>query len=289
MLLFKADMSGVYLTVNQGGGMMYSAPISVLDFLEDMEVGSIELSKEFLQLFNAGFSFDRNIDLADSGIIARTHEKATVVYKYYDRNYLPSEGEIESDISTVLYAYENFIGNSLSENLNFYEPTRKPIADNSTHTNSKLNGLETSPQEIEITQEVSHDKPVREEDFLNKQEQRAKQARDLPYDELLKRAVAPAKTDYQMVLSKRFVRNEYVARIAKSRANGKCQLCEQGAPFKDQNGEFFLEVHHIVWLSRNGKDVIENVVALCPNCHSKMHVLDLKKDKALLRRRVQPA
>jgi len=111
MLLFKADMSGVYLTVNQGAGMMYSAPIYVLNYLDDVDAGSIELKKEFLQLLDSGFSFDGNIDLADSGIIAEAHERATVVYKFYDRNQLLLEDEIESDIDKVLDAYEHFMGN----------------------------------------------------------------------------------------------------------------------------------------------------------------------------------
>ncbi|WP_296863638.1 HNH endonuclease [Thermosyntropha sp.] len=29
---------------------------------------------------------------------------------------------------------------------------------------------------------------------------------------------------------------------------------------------------HIEWLSRGGTDTIDNTVALCPNCHRKMHV-----------------
>jgi 5-methylcytosine-specific restriction protein A len=31
-----------------------------------------------------------------------------------------------------------------------------------------------------------------------------------------------------------------------------------------------------------GKDTIDNTVDLCPNCHRKMHVLDLKGDKEKL-------
>ncbi|WP_429628901.1 HNH endonuclease [Tunturiibacter psychrotolerans] len=36
----------------------------------------------------------------------------------------------------------------------------------------------------------------------------------------------------------------------------------------------YLECHHIVWLARGGDDTIENTVAMCPNCHRRMHVLD---------------
>ena len=66
--------------------------------------------------------------------------------------------------------------------------------------------------------------------------------------------------------------------MAKRRANGICQLCDEPAPFKDKNGEPFLESHHIVWLSNGGEDTIENSTALCPNCHRKMHSLNLRAD-----------
>ena len=40
----------------------------------------------------------------------------------------------------------------------------------------------------------------------------------------------------------------------------------------------FLETHHVIWLADGGDDSIENTVALCPNCHKKMHVLNLDED-----------
>ena len=60
----------------------------------------------------------------------------------------------------------------------------------------------------------------------------------------------------------------------KKKANGRCQLCGMPAPFSDKNGEPYLESHHVKWLSKGGEDSIDNVVALCPNCHRKMHVVN---------------
>ncbi|MFV5483444.1 HNH endonuclease [Acinetobacter towneri] len=48
----------------------------------------------------------------------------------------------------------------------------------------------------------------------------------------------------------------------------------------------YLETHHIVWLARGGEDTISNTVALCPNCHKRMHLLDLEEDKVKLLSRV---
>ena len=79
------------------------------------------------------------------------------------------------------------------------------------------------------------------------------------------------------------ITNEYVAEEAKRRANGICQLCLLPAPFTKKP---YLEVHHIVWLAKEGHDSLENTVALCPNCHRKMHVLDDDNDKKVLTARV---
>lgn len=109
----------------------------------------------------------------------------------------------------------------------------------------------------------------------------------------LKKQVSVEKIHEQIVHLKRdtvfsqisisaFSRNPYVAELAKRKAKGICQLCENPAPFNDKDGKPYLETHHIVWLSEGGEDTIENCTALCPNCHQKMHILNLKFDIAKL-------
>lgn len=75
-----------------------------------------------------------------------------------------------------------------------------------------------------------------------------------------------------------YVRNRYVSEFAKKRANGICQLCGKPAPFETRNGEPYLEAHHIIPLANEGTDSIDNIAALCPNCHRKMHSLSLDRD-----------
>ncbi|HET9216649.1 MAG TPA: HNH endonuclease signature motif containing protein [Terriglobia bacterium] len=81
------------------------------------------------------------------------------------------------------------------------------------------------------------------------------------------------------------IRDEYVAEYARRRANGKCELCRQPAPFINRRDEPYLECHHVIWLARGGHDSIQNTVALCPNCHRKMHVLDRAEDRKKLQAR----
>lgn len=73
-------------------------------------------------------------------------------------------------------------------------------------------------------------------------------------------------------------RSLIVKEIALKKAQGICQLCKEEAPFLDKNNIPFLEVHHIVPLSEGGEDNAKNVVALCPNCHRKIHILEDEND-----------
>lgn len=83
---------------------------------------------------------------------------------------------------------------------------------------------------------------------------------------------------YRLTETKSYERDEYIKLYALERANGNCQLCEEPAPFLKKDGSPFLEVHHIDYLANNGSDTIDNVAALCPNCHRKMHSLQLQSD-----------
>lgn len=76
------------------------------------------------------------------------------------------------------------------------------------------------------------------------------------------------------VETKVYDRDPYLKELVKRIAEGKCQYCGETAPFIDKNGEPYLEEHHVTWLARGGSDTIDNVVAVCPNCHTKAHVLD---------------
>ena len=83
---------------------------------------------------------------------------------------------------------------------------------------------------------------------------------------------------YHPLLTKAYIRDHHIREYAKKRTKGICQLCEQRAPFYDWNGQPFLEVHHIKRLADGGSDSVDNTVALCPNCHRKMHFLNLEED-----------
>lgn len=129
--------------------------------------------------------------------------------------------------------------------------------------------------------------PFNREIFEQSQKVRERKARKLSLDELKEKAIrSHQRAGERKVQSVQYERDPYVALFTKKRANGFCDLCLKEAPFNDKNGQPYLESHHIEWLSKGGADSIENTVALCPNCHRKMHLLDDPKDKKTLLERV---
>lgn len=132
--------------------------------------------------------------------------------------------------------------------------------------------------------------PVLSEAELVQQDERARRvAKRLSDREISERASrGRGRPGQRQSLSVRFERDVFVAENAKRRANGRCELCGNTAPFNRGDGDPYLETHHIVWLAQGGADTVENTVALCPNCHRKMHIIGLESDIAALKAKSKP-
>ncbi|MGY2165313.1 HNH endonuclease [Pseudomonas tolaasii] len=68
-----------------------------------------------------------------------------------------------------------------------------------------------------------------------------------------------------------YVRDPEVRAWVRQQAAGICEGCGLHAPFNLDNGQPFLEVHHVKHLAQKGSDRTSNAVALCPNCHQRCH------------------
>lgn len=71
-----------------------------------------------------------------------------------------------------------------------------------------------------------------------------------------------------------YLRDPLVVAWILRNSKGNCEYCGKAAPFYKKGNLPYLEVHHVIPLSEDGSDVIENCVALCPNCHRAMHFAD---------------
>lgn len=74
-------------------------------------------------------------------------------------------------------------------------------------------------------------------------------------------------------VSKRKVyrRSAALKRYVLARSGGVCEGCGEGAPFNTKAGTPYLEPHHVRRLSDGGPDHPAWVIALCPNCHARVH------------------
>lgn len=68
-----------------------------------------------------------------------------------------------------------------------------------------------------------------------------------------------------------FVRDARVVRYVLDAAEGNCEVCGNPSPFFKDDGEPFLDVHHVKHLADGGSDTAKNAIAACPNCHRELH------------------
>lgn len=184
----------------------------------------------------------------------------------------------ESSVNGVqVYLFEQFKVNEYTY-LGPVELSGKPYTEQQPGQDGQIRTVYIFPLKLKVGERYI-DQATAQTWQANKQ----KKVKKLSIAELKDRALkSNAQSNAYKSTVKQYVRNEYVVEYAKRLANGICQLCDQPAPFKDKKGVPYLETHHIVWLAKGGEDTIFNTVALCPNCHKRMHVLDLEQDKAKL-------
>jgi 5-methylcytosine-specific restriction protein A len=88
-------------------------------------------------------------------------------------------------------------------------------------------------------------------------------------DRINRKSKRPVRTS---VTSYTYKRNPDIVAEALFRADGNCENCGNRGPFiRASDGSVYLEVHHNIPLSSGGEDSLENVSALCPNCHRMAH------------------
>lgn len=136
--------------------------------------------------------------------------------------------------------------------------------------------------------DAMNNKAISEEELEQEESISKEKARKLSDTELKKRITQKKNklSKGKKVISINYSRDQEIAEYAVRRANGKCDLCGMVAPFVRNDGMPYLEAHHVDWLSRGGEDVIENVSAVCPNCHRKIHILDENEDTIKLKKRM---
>lgn len=102
VFLFKSDMSGVYLSLNQG----------VTDVIENYKRNAKEVLKLRAEDFRAKLNykaseFTTEIKLKSNTTNAKHYEAGNIIAKYYPSSNLPNSFKLKSDIKEFLNLYEN--------------------------------------------------------------------------------------------------------------------------------------------------------------------------------------
>ena len=145
-----------------------------------------------------------------------------------------------------------------------------------------MSPCKVNPELSEYLAEVDH--------IQNDPERKAEYIQSIPLDELKRLALKYSGKAHGRDITtttRSYARNEHIADYAKACAKGICQLCGEPAPFEDKKGQAYLESHHVIWLSKGGEDSVTNTVALCPNCHKKMHILNKPEDVEFLKKKAE--
>ena len=106
--LFRQDMSGVYLTLNQGVTEPKKQHGSAVG-LQLLKERAAALRQECEALARRGFALDDRVDLRTEPGLGKDYETSTVAYKLYERDAVPSDTEIEADLETLLQTYDRYI------------------------------------------------------------------------------------------------------------------------------------------------------------------------------------
>jgi hypothetical protein len=109
VFLFRADMSGLYLTLNQGIKKTASRAPTYPRTFQDFKRDASKLREDMVRLSDRGFNFGLGIELRDKESTGKAHEKSTILYKFYDAKALPLDDEIEEDLLALLNVYNHYV------------------------------------------------------------------------------------------------------------------------------------------------------------------------------------
>lgn len=266
--LFKADMSGFYLSLNQGWTYFKNkygtnkGKIKIKDISMIMKYKLAPLSD----------TFNSNpINLLASGQLGKGYELGHICGCYYDSSNIPSNEILISDLIKLISEYsklQSFIGSRTTNEFNDF------ILLNSD--NKFLDNAEEDSKFITKAQEIISDSP------------------SLQYELLPKEIIdEPAPVPIPVVKSggnKTWPRNATIAANSIIHSNYTCTFNINHLSFtSNKTKKPYMEPHHLIPLSEQDKfpvslDVEANIVSLCSDCHNCVHYGTNKERLYILRK-----
>lgn len=260
--LFKADMSGVYISLNQGWTYFknkYGTKIG-----REKIQSTAELIRKKMNTVPVNMSATK-ITLGGRGELAQGYERGHIYGRLYDANNLPSSKEIINDLKELLASYkevEYMMGKRSVDQFNDYF-----LLSDDGHYLEEEQEQEENFQDNVQTALNSTDEEDADEEPLSK----------------------PAPV-FDKAGKERWPRDAQVAARALRLSNYKCAYDESHISFTSKvTGERYLEIHHLVPMKYQGEfnvslDRTAQLLALCPTCHRQIHHGTDKEKETMLRK-----
>jgi hypothetical protein len=112
VFLFRADMSGVYLTINQG----VTEPKERLGrpmAREALQGRAVAIRERFPELATHSFALDGDIDLHVEAGLGADYESSTIGYRFYPVDALPLDDQLLRDVDVLLEVYDRYLADPI--------------------------------------------------------------------------------------------------------------------------------------------------------------------------------
>ena len=248
VFLIKADLSGMYLSLNQGF-TYFMDKYGKKEGMKKIKIASEEIRNILSGVPNNSIF---NIDLCCTNHLGKGYESGNIFARYYDVNNMPDDLELIKDVKEFIIIYnelKNIIGSRSVEQ--FYD-----------YILLKNDGYELEEKDqIKRINEVLAVSEPQEEYFVEfkgiKKEKK--------------------ETIINNKGKKVYPRDIDTAANSLKIADYKCEIDESHPTFtRKSNNEKYTEAHHLIPIKYQdyfdySLDVEENICSLCSNCHNCLH------------------
>ena len=105
--LFRGDMSGLYVTLNQGVTELKG--LSSQEQTQELSRRADAIRDRVPELAAAGFALDNTIELRSATSLGAKYEPSTIAHKFYDAGDLPAAEDLAADLHSLLDAYARYL------------------------------------------------------------------------------------------------------------------------------------------------------------------------------------
>ena len=266
---------------------------------KDLTVGQEYTNDEIVKIFRCGnMGGMRKSNTKNALVLISFHDKVDRLYEDYWRDdILYYTGMGQTGDQDINFAQNKTLAESRSTGVTVYlfemfndqrymyrgivQLVADPFQENEKDVDKMTRKVWKFPLKL-----VAENDFLEEEMFIKKAAEAEKAVRRMTKHDVFSKATEIDRTVSEITTTtKTYVRSPIIARYAKDRAQGRCELCGMWAPF-EVDGVPYLEAHHLQPVSEGGRDSIENISALCPNCHRRMHSLRDPEDLSRLAKTV---